>query len=54
MVELGLIDIYHIVSVLSQYLALPRAGHLEVVYHIFLYLSKHDKSSIIFDPAAPV
>jgi hypothetical protein len=53
MVELGRIDIYHEVSVLSQYLALPRAGHLEAVYHIFAYLNKHDKSSIIFDPADP-
>jgi hypothetical protein len=26
---------------------------LEAVYHIFAYLNKHDKSSIIFDPADP-
>jgi hypothetical protein len=53
MVELGRVDIYHEVSVLSQYLALPRAGHLEAVYHIFSYLNKHDKSSIVFDPVDP-
>jgi hypothetical protein len=53
MVELGRIDIYHEVSVLSQYLASPRVG-LEVVYHIFAYLHKHDKSSIVFDPADPI
>jgi hypothetical protein len=53
MVELGRIDIYHEVSVLSQYLALPRHGHLEAVYHIFAYLDKHEKSSIVFDPADP-
>jgi hypothetical protein len=53
MVELGCIDIYHEVSVLSQYLALPRLGHLEAVYHIFAYLNKHEKSSIVFDPADP-
>jgi hypothetical protein len=53
MVELGRVDIYHEVSVLSQYLTLPRAGHLEAVYHIFSYLIKHDKSSIIFDPVDP-
>jgi hypothetical protein len=41
MVELGRVDIYHEVSVLSKYLALPRAGHLETVYHIFAYLNKH-------------
>jgi hypothetical protein len=54
MIELGRIDIYYEVSVLSQYLALPRIGHLEAVYHIFSYLSKHDKSSIVFDPATPI
>jgi hypothetical protein len=54
MVELGRVDIYHEVSVLSQYLDLPQAGHLEAVYHIsFSYLNKHDKSSIVFDPVDP-
>jgi hypothetical protein len=53
MVELGRIDIYHEVSVLSQYLVLLRQGHLEAVYHIFAYLHKHEKSSIVFDPADP-
>ena len=52
-VELGRIDIYTEVSLLSQQLALPRVGHLEVVYHIFAYLSKHDKSRIVFDPTDP-
>jgi hypothetical protein len=54
MVELGRIDIYHEVLVLSQYLASPRVGHLETVYHIFAYLHKHDKWSIVFDPADPI
>jgi hypothetical protein len=53
MVELGRVDIYYEVSVLSQYLASPRVGHLETVYHIFAYLHKHDKSSIVFDPSDP-
>jgi hypothetical protein len=53
-VELGRIDIYTEVALLSQQLALPRIGHLEVVYHIFTYLQKHDKSSIIFDPTDPL
>jgi hypothetical protein len=53
-VELGRIDIYYEVSVLSQHLALPRVGHLEAVYHIFAYLMKHDKSRIVFDPADPI
>jgi hypothetical protein len=53
-VELGRIDIYTEVALLSQQLALPRVGHLEVVYHIFAYLNKHDKSRIIFDPTDPM
>ena len=53
-VELGRIDIYTEVSLLSQHLALPRVGHLEVVYHVFAYLQKYPKSSIIFDPTDPV
>lgn len=53
-VELGRIDMYTEVSLLSQHLALPRVGHLEAVYHIFAYLNKHEKSSIIFDPTDPI
>ena len=52
-VELGRLDIYTEVALLSQHLALPRVGHLEAVYHIFAYLNKHDKSRIIFDPTDP-
>jgi hypothetical protein len=51
MIELGRIDIYYEVSVLSHYLASPRVGHLETVYHLLAYLHKHDKSSIVFDPS---
>ena len=40
-------------ALLSQHLALPRVGHLEAVYHVFAYLNKHEKSSIIFDPTDP-
>ena len=53
-VELGRIDIYTETALLSNQLALPRIGHLEVVYHMFAYLNKHDKSRIIFDPTDPI
>jgi hypothetical protein len=33
-VELGRLNIYTEVALLSQHLALPWVGHLEVVYHI--------------------
>jgi hypothetical protein len=48
-VELGRLDIYTEVALLSQHLALPRVGHLETTYHVFAYLMKHEKSRIIFD-----
>jgi hypothetical protein len=40
-VEIGRINIYLEVSLLSQYQANPRVGHLEAIYHIFAYLKKH-------------
>jgi hypothetical protein len=52
-IELGRIDIYYEVAIMSQYSASPRLGHIEAVYHIFLYLTKHDKSRIVFDASSP-
>ena len=52
-IELGRVDIFLEVSVLSQHLALPRVGHLEAVWHMFAYLAKHENSRIAFDPAEP-
>jgi hypothetical protein len=39
--ELGWIDIFLEVSLLSQYQANPRLGHLEAAYHVVAYLKKH-------------
>ena len=52
-VELGRIDIMLEVSMLSTYLALPRAGHLEQVYHIFGHLKEYPKKTLAFDPRHP-
>jgi hypothetical protein len=52
-IELGRIDINYEVAIMSQYSALPREGHLEAVYHIFLYLSKHEQSRLVFDDTMP-
>ena len=49
-VELGRIDIYTEISVLSQHQCLPREGHLDALYRIFWYLKKAKESRIIFDP----
>lgn len=40
--ELGRLDILHEVSILSQYLAQPRIGHLQQAFNIFYYLKYHD------------
>jgi hypothetical protein len=53
-VEIGRIDIYLEVSLLSQYQADPRLGHLEAIYHIFAYLKKHpDMRRLAFDSKCP-
>jgi hypothetical protein len=53
-VEIGRIDIYLETSLLSQYQANPRLGHIEAAYHIFAYLKKHpDMGRLAFDPKAP-
>ena len=42
-VELGRVDILLETSIMSQYLAMPREGHLEQVLHIVGYLKSHKK-----------
>ena len=51
--ELGRADILHEVSILSQYQALPREGHLNELQHIFGFLKKKPKLSIYMDPTLP-
>ena len=52
-VELGRVDIAYEVSMLSSYVANPREGHLEQMYHIFAYLKRHHNSRIVMDPSYP-
>jgi hypothetical protein len=49
-VELGRLDIYVNVTLLSSYMAQPRLGHMEQVLHIFSYLKCHLQSNVVFDP----
>ena len=49
-VELGRVDIITEVSELASYLAMPREGHLEAVFHLFNYLDKKHNARIVFDP----
>jgi hypothetical protein len=52
-VELGRLDILLETSLLSAYLASPREGHFEAVFHIFGYLKSHPNRKIAFDPSYP-
>jgi hypothetical protein len=53
-VEIGRINIYLKVSLLSQYQANPCFGHLEAIYHIFAYLKKHpDIGRLAYDSKCP-
>ena len=51
--EIGRVDILHEVSILSQYQASAREGHLEQVFNIFGYLKHNPKLSIHMDPQLP-
>jgi len=61
-VELGALDIYLEVSILSHHQALPRKGHLDALYHLFAYIKNvlHPKGNVkwkrrvVFDGADPV
>jgi hypothetical protein len=48
-VELGRIDIACEVSMLAAYLAAPRQGHLDAVFHMFAYLAGHGRSKLVMD-----
>jgi hypothetical protein len=52
-VKLGCIDIVTEVSMLSTHLFLPREGHLEYVFHVFVYLGPHHNARVVFDPTYP-
>ena len=42
MVELWRIKIFTDVAIMSQKSVLPRLGHIEVLYHMFEYMSKNE------------
>ena len=51
--EIGRVDILLEVSLLSQYQANPREGHLEQLLHIFAFLRKHPKITLYMSPESP-
>ena len=48
-VELGRIEIFTEVVVMSKYSASPRLRHIEALYHMFEYPRKHDMCRVVFD-----
>jgi Reverse transcriptase (RNA-dependent DNA polymerase) len=51
--EIGRVDVLHEVSILSQYQAQPREGHLRQLIRIFSYWKSSPKMSLYFDPRLP-
>ena len=51
--EIGRVDILHEVSILSEYQANPRRGHMNGVFHIFGYLKQNPKRTLCFSPLCP-
>ena len=51
--EIGRVDILLEVSLLSQYQANPREGHLEQLLHIFAFLRKHPKITLYLSQELP-
>jgi hypothetical protein len=52
-IELGRVDIIVEVGLLSRFQASPREGHLEQLFHVFAYLKKYNRSSMVFDWTYP-
>ena len=53
MVELGRIDMITEFSMMASFLALPREGHLENIFHVFAYLKIEHNSRMVFDSSYP-
>ena len=51
---LGIIDITCELSVMPLFLAMPRKGHMDAVYHIFAYLKQHHNAEMVYDPSDPM
>jgi hypothetical protein len=48
-VELGRVGVHLSIAQMAQYLAQPRIGHLDQVYHIFAYIKAHLHSHTILN-----
>ena len=51
MIEIGRVDMLHEASLLSQYMALPRTGHLQQALNIFKYIKANaNQGWLVYDP----
>jgi hypothetical protein len=53
MCELGRIDILCSVVMLSHRLAMPREWYLDQCFHMFGYLKRHNRWTMVFDETEP-
>ena len=51
--ELGITDIIHEVSILSQYQSEPREGHMKYILHVFALLDGKPILTLYMDPDLP-
>ena len=52
-VELGRADICMETSAMASMMALPRKGHLKVLFHMFAFLKMKHNGVMVFDPSEP-
>ena len=52
-VELGRVDIVMETSAMASMMALPREGHLKVVFQMFAFLKLRHNAVMVFDPTEP-
>jgi hypothetical protein len=52
-VELGRADLCMETSTMTSMMALPCQGHLEVLFHMFTFLTIHHNGVMVFDPTVP-
>ena len=52
-VELGRIDIGTEASIMASHMAMPRRGHLDILYHMFAYLKGKYNIELVLDPSKP-
>lgn len=50
MIELGRVNILYETNILATYIISPSLGHLNQLIHVFAYLKKHSRSTLIMEP----